>query len=227
MKVLGIDTTTRYLSLAIVKGDKTIARYHEDAGLTHSSRLILKMDALLKRSSLSLDDLDGIAISIGPGSFTGLRIGVAAVKAVGLVKGMPIVGVPTLDIIAFKYGKVNGYLMPLLDARKRKVYAALYESNGTDIYRRSDYMLADIDSILSGIEQKTLVFGDGLISYKDYIKNKCNLVDFAYNNNWYPEAQDCARLGQDMLKKNKDDDVDKLVPMYLHPKECNVKGFIY
>ena len=221
-------------------------------GLNHCSLLIPTIDKVLNKCNIGLKEIDLIALSIGPGSFTGLRIGVSTAKAFSLATKIPVIGVPTLDAIAYCHceesrngrptcpPKLNAeaiqrrrkqsqkvddykYLAPLLDAKKSMMYFAIYESDMGEFKRLTDYLLADIDSVLNKIKGPTLFFGDGVQLYGKYIQEKNPLVKLYHGDDWYPNAEAVARLGFGKYSKGQRDNVDKLVPMYLHPKECNVR----
>ncbi len=251
MKILAFDTSSKFLSVAVLDEEELLSNFHKDIGMNHSSQLIPTIDKALKRAHLELKNIDAIALSIGPGSFTGLRIGVSTAKALTLVTGIPVTGVATLDVIAYNYVNTDlsseakhdkylakednhrlktddhRYLAPLLDAKKNKVYSAIYESDLGDIRRISDYLLLDVDSLLEKLKGPTLFFGDGLSLYGEYMAKNCPLVKFSKNTNWYPRAEIVGKLGLERIRKGYREDIDKLVPMYLHPKECNVRGFKY
>lgn len=165
MKLLAIDTSTDFLSLAIMDKDKMIGRLHREAARNHSRLLVPMIDRMLKKAKLGLKDIDGFCISIGPGSFTGLRIGVATVKGLAYSLKKRIIVVPTLDAIAENAKGFNGVIVPVLDARKNKVYAAIYKSDGAQIKRISKYLLVPAADLLKKIRKtkdKILFLGDGM-----------------------------------------------------------------
>ncbi|RKY01883.1 tRNA (adenosine(37)-N6)-threonylcarbamoyltransferase complex dimerization subunit type 1 TsaB, partial [Candidatus Poribacteria bacterium] len=126
MRVLGIDTSTTTGSIGLIDGDKVVAEHVLDVMETHSSRLMPAIDQMLKKAGLSIWDVDLIAVSKGPGSFTGLRVGVATAKGLAYALRKPIVGVPSLDVLAFGVKFFDGLICPLLDARRGEVYGAIY-----------------------------------------------------------------------------------------------------
>jgi len=227
MKILAFDTTTKYLTVAVKDGEKILSHIHKDMGMNHSALLVSTIDSMLKEAQLELKDLDAIALSIGPGSFTGLRIGVSTAKALSLAAEIKVVSVPTLDVIAYNYIGKSEYIAPILDAKKKRVYSAFYRSLEGSIKKISDYLLTDIDSLLSSLHQPTLFFGDGLSIYKDYMKSKSKFVKISSEADWYPRGEIVAKLGMEKLEKGTKENIDSLAPMYLHPKECNVRGFKY
>ncbi|MFH1791688.1 MAG: tRNA (adenosine(37)-N6)-threonylcarbamoyltransferase complex dimerization subunit type 1 TsaB [Candidatus Omnitrophota bacterium] len=226
MKVLGFDTTTKFLAAALTDGGNVISRVHDEVNMGHSSLLIPVIDGMLKKSGMSLKDLGGIAVSIGPGSFTGLRIAVAACKAFGLAAGIPVVTVPTLDVIAYNYRHEGGYIAPVIDAKKRRVYSAFYRCAGGGMEKISDDLLTDVDGFLALVKHPTAVFGDGADLYGGRMKEN-GKITVSGNGDWYPRGETVARMGLAKLESGIAEDIDKIEPAYIYPKECNVIGFKY
>lgn len=215
MNLLAIDTSTEYLSLAVMRNGKIAAKMHKKAAMAHSSLLVPMIAKVLKKAKLILKDLDGFAISIGPGSFTGLRIGVATVKGLAMALDRPIVTVPTLDVIAENIKGFRGTICPVLDARKKKVYACLYRSDGENIKRASKYLLiptADLEKRLEKVRGDILFLGDAIEAGKEP------------NPGWHPRAEVVAALGAEMFKKRRFVKAEELEPMYLYSRECDITG---
>ena len=229
MTILAIDTSTDYLSLAIMRGDRIIARFHRKSHMRHSSILVPMIDRLLKKARLKLKAIDCFAISAGPGSFTGLRIGVTTIKGFSYALNKPIVAVPTLDVIANNAKKFKGVICPVLDARKNKVYACFYRSDGEEIKRISKYLLLPVNELEEKAAKydKIVFLGDaaGLIdrsferSYSSRSQDQTRL-----RRVWYPKADVVARLGAEYYKKRKFTAAEDLEPMYLYSRECDIKG---
>ena len=228
MKILSIDTSTDYLSIAITDGAKVLARYHRPSHRNHSRLLITVIAKLIKKSGLiqsrgmnsdpgsELLSIDGFCVSIGPGSFTGLRIGVVTVKGLAYALNKPVVTVPTLDVIARNAKGFKGIVVPVIDAKKSKVYACLYRSDGVTFKKISKYLLISAESLLkmTGIYDKVLFLGDGvrLVGREETIKN------------WHPRADVASGLAAESFKKKKFVSPEKLEPMYIYSMECDIKG---
>lgn len=223
MKLLAIDTSTKFLNIAVIKDEAALASFKDTGDLRHSDLIIPAIDGALKKCGFGLRDIDAIALSIGPGSFTGLRIGVATAKAINLALGIPIVSVPTLDAIAHNFmDEKEKILCPLLDAKKNKVYACLYAVKESKLDRLTDYILQEASSFINGVNRPTLVFGDGAALYGDYCeKNKFIEVS---QKEWFPKAETVAKIGLAKAERSKFDNADRLVPMYLHSQYCQIKG---
>ena len=127
MKILGLDSSGLVASAAVVEEDVTIAEYTVNYKKTHSQTLIPMLDEIKRMTELDLHTLDAIAIASGPGSFTGLRIGSATAKGLGLALDIPIIPVPTVDALAYNFYGCSALVCPLMDARRNQVYTGLYE----------------------------------------------------------------------------------------------------
>src|SRR5262245_4578017 len=140
MRVLAVETSTLAGGAALLDGGLVVGEYTLDVSLTHSERLMGAVDRLLSDAGWTVRDLEGLAVSVGPGSFTGLRIGLSTVKGLALALTIPIAAVPTLDALATLLPFAALPVCPVLDARKREVYASLYRWNGTGMRREWDYL---------------------------------------------------------------------------------------
>ena len=219
MKILAIDTSTDYLSLAILKDEKIIARFHKKAGMRHSILLVPTIDKLLKKVKLKVKDIDSFAISVGPGSFTGLRIGVTVVKGLAFALKKPVVAVPTLDVIANNVSGFSGVICPVLDARKNKVYACLYKSDGKTIKKISKYLLLPLHELLKETSKYDKVLFLGNVICKPGLQ-----INLQAGLDWHPRAEIAARLGAEYFKKRKFVKAENLEPLYIYSRECDIKG---
>ena len=140
MRVLAVETSTLAGGVALVDGDRLVAEYVLDVSVTHSERLLATVDRVLADARWTPRDLEGLAVSIGPGSFTGLRIGVSTVKGLALALGLPVAAVPTLDAMAAAVPWTALPVCPVLDARRGEVYASLYRRDGDGLRREWDYL---------------------------------------------------------------------------------------
>ena len=222
MIILAIDTSSEFLSIAVTNDEKEIASYHRRAHMRHSARLIPVIDKVLKDSRLKISKVDGFAISIGPGSFTGLRIGVTTVKMLAFALNKPVVSVPTLDVIAENARDFTGTVCPTIDAKKNKVYVSLYRSDGEGLKRTSRYLLIEPHGLVKKIKKKTLFLGDGAEVYKDVI-GQAKGAKF-YKRAWHPRASIVARLALEKFRKKRYSNVFDLVPAYIYSKECDIRG---
>ncbi len=133
-KILGIDAAGKGLSLAVAEGDKLLASACLNVGLTHSQRLLPVLAAMLDAAALTIQDIDLIAVTNGPGSFTGLRIGLATAKGLAEGRGIKLLPVSTLEAEAYAVRHMGAYICPVLDARRNEVYTALYTPEGAEVW---------------------------------------------------------------------------------------------
>ncbi|MBQ3199599.1 MAG: tRNA (adenosine(37)-N6)-threonylcarbamoyltransferase complex dimerization subunit type 1 TsaB [Firmicutes bacterium] len=143
-KILSVDAAGKGLSLAVVEGDRLIASCCLNVGLTHSERLLPMLQALLGGAGLTLADMDLVAVTNGPGSFTGLRIGLATAKGLAEGQGLPLLPVGTLEAEAYAVRQMGAFICPVLDARRNEVYTALYAPDGAEIWPPMALSLSDL-----------------------------------------------------------------------------------
>ncbi|MBF0493945.1 MAG: tRNA (adenosine(37)-N6)-threonylcarbamoyltransferase complex dimerization subunit type 1 TsaB [Candidatus Omnitrophica bacterium] len=224
MKTLAFDTSTKFLTIALFDGDRVVSEYHRDEGVRHSEILVPTVKQCLNEADWTLSEIGLIALGVGPGSFTGLRVGVATVKAFATAnKNMKIAAVPTMDGIARRYEPGAGTRLgvALLDARKGKVYACLYDYSGGAPVNRSGCLLVELDKYLSELKDETVFFGDAVEKNGDIFK-KYPLAKVVKDLDWYPRAVDIGRLGIALAKDGKTVTPGELDPIYLHARDCNV-----
>lgn len=225
MKLLAIDTSSKYLSLAVSDGLDIILQGNYLLDRKHSNLLIPKIDALLKRVKLDINDINGFILGLGPGSFTGLRIGVSTVKGFGISTGKPCIGVPSIDAIAMNKIKINGYdyIVPIIDAKRGQVYSCIYRIKEEQVIRESGYLLLPIEELMEKIRHKAVFTGDGIGLYREKILALNNDIEFLDEKYWYPKAGSLIKLGYKKIKDNKKQDLSKLEPLYIYPKDCQVR----
>ena len=224
MNILAIDTSTDYLSLAILKDDRPAAKFHKKADRRHSILLVPMIGKLVKKAKLNIGKIDCFAISVGPGSFTGLRIGVTVVKGLAYALKKKIVAVPTLDVIADNAKSFKGVICPVLDARKNKVYACIYRSDGKTIKRLSKYLLLPVADLLKKVEamrHNVLFLGDAI---SQIFAGDIERAPKFRGKDWHPKAEVVAKLGAEYFKNKKFVKAKDLEPLYLYSHECDITG---
>ena len=153
MKILGIDTSTPIGSVALIDGESLVAEHTLNIMKAHSSRLMPAIDTVLKWGDITADELDGCAVGIGPGSFTGIRIGIATIKSLCYALDKPIIGVSTLEAIAYNLRWTEGLICPILDARRNESYGAIFRG-GDEWQRLTDDWCLPIEAVLAEIETR-------------------------------------------------------------------------
>jgi len=220
MKILAFDTSTKYLSIALVEDGRVAARFHEDMGIRHSEVLAPKIGELAGEAGWKIGDIGLISAGIGPGSFTGLRIGVATAKGIAAVTGCRVIGIPSMDAMLSEVPESVRSFAPLLDARKEKVYSSIYETSEGRRKKIRGPELVTIDRLLSELGEKVVFFGDGIDRYRETIE-KCPFAEINDDIDWYPRAEEIARLGVERSKGETVDPAD-LEPLYLYSRECSI-----
>ena len=223
MKILGIDSSALVASVAVVEDGITKAEYTINNKKTHSQTLLPMLDDISRMLEEDLSDVDAIAISAGPGSFTGLRIGSAAVKGLAQAWGKPIVPVPTVDGLAYNLWGHDRLVCPLMDARRNQTYTGLYEFavNGTDyamkpVVEQCAVMLDDIIEKINEIGKPVTFLGDGVPVFKAQLEEKCK-VDYAFAPAFAnrQRAAVVATLGEIYFKEGKTENATEHAPEYL------------
>ena len=164
MRILALDTSGKTASCAVLSDGVLFAENFLGSGLTHSQTIMPMMLAMLSGLKMSLKDIDAFAVSIGPGSFTGIRIGISAVKGMSMATGKPCAGVSTLYALAAGVAPVHGYISPALDARRNQVYTSLFQCEGKVMRRICDdeaISALELESRLSSLDGPVLIAGDG------------------------------------------------------------------
>jgi len=225
MKVLGIDTSTSCGSVGLIDDESIISEYLLNIPVTHSERLLGAIGLILKEARFAVGDLDGWALSLGPGSFTGLRIGVSTVKGLALASRKPVAGVSTLDVLAYQISSTPYLICPILDARKGEVYTAFYRyGEGNDLKRQSVYQAIKPEELVGKIQERTIFIGDGVRTYGDYLRNfLSSLALFPPNQLNVPHGSGVAKLGLELLRKGEHLDLATFTPLYVRPSEAEIK----
>ncbi len=225
MNILAIDTSSKYFSLVIARDDKILIRFFEPLARELSAKLVPIIDGSLKKAGLALEDIDYFGAGLGPGSFTALRIGLAAMKGLVFPLNKPIAGVPSLDILAGSV-KEDGIICPVVDARRGLLYCAVYRFKKGRLSRKSRYLLIPIKDLLARLDtgSKTVFLGDGVPLYRqDIEKSLGGKAEFSKEEAWYPLPENLLACVREKIRQGKLTDSYKLVPLYLYPKECQVE----
>ena len=180
--LLALETTGICGSVALVADGFCLGEFSLQTKVTHSRRLLGSVDWLLEQAQCDWHSVSGIAVSLGPGSFTGIRIGLSTAKGLAMATGKPLLGVSTLDALAGQFAHLDKPLCVVLDARKKEVYAAFYECLADGSVRRtSNYLVMPPEQLAARISVPTVMAGDGAVLYRDLfvtlLADKALLVD--------------------------------------------------
>lgn len=224
MKVLALETATMAGSITVLDDTEgLIGEVRINVKIAHAERLMSSIDWLLKTSSIPVKDIDAFAVSIGPGSFTGLRIGLSTAKGFCYSTKKPIVPVPTLDAFARTLPFCSYLICPMLDARKNEVYTALYSwENGSCRKIISETAINPAD-FLKGIKRQTIFMGEGARIYEKLITDtlKHNAV-FAPLSKMVPSASSVGEIAIEKLKDGIFADPVSLTPFYIRKSEAEI-----
>ncbi len=232
MKILGIDSSGLVAGVAVVEDDILLGEYTTNYKKTHSQTLLPMLDELKKMIELDLDSIDAIAISKGPGSFTGLRIGAATAKGLGLALKKPLVEVPTLAGMAYQLFACDSLICPIMDARRNQVYTGIYRFETKDCQGEAKRSLSEtkeqcaidirelIDE-LNGMGQSVVFLGDGVAVYEKTIREFCKVpYTFAPAGMNYQRAASVATLGAIYFAEGKSIDAALHQPEYLRKSQA-------
>ncbi len=225
MRVLGIETATMVGSVAVVDQVDVVASYLWNIKSAHSEHLMVAIEQILADASLSLRELDGIAVSIGPGSFTGLRIGLGTAKGLCYATGLPLVAVPTLDALASRLAFCKYQVCPMLDAKRGEVYASVYQVADGEVRRLRSPEAVSPGLLLKRISQPTVFSGKGAIVYRENIlKILGGKAYFAPPDLNYPDAAAVAKVGLSAIQRGEEAELFSLEPLYLRKPDAKISG---
>jgi tRNA threonylcarbamoyladenosine biosynthesis protein TsaB len=217
MRVLAVETSTLAGGVALLDGDRMVGEYRLDVGITHSERVMAAVDRVLGDARWPLAELQGLAVAVGPGSFTGLRIGLSTVKGLAFALSLPVAAVPTLDALAASLPFAVLPVCPVLDARKGEVYTSLYRWDGRAMRREWEYLALAPAELARRLEEPVIVLGDG-----------AHLIDSSHARlapppSRWPSPAWVGHLGLQRLRRGDTAAAAALVPIYLRPSEAELK----
>jgi tRNA threonylcarbamoyladenosine biosynthesis protein TsaB len=205
MIILAIDSSGLVASVAVAEDDILRGEYTVNFKKTHSQTLLPMLAEVTKMIELDMNTIDAIAVSGGPGSFTGLRIGSATAKGIGLALDKPLVHVPTVDALAYNLWGTNRLVCPLMDARRQQVYTGLYEFSDGELQTIEPQCAIGIDEIVqkvNALNREVIFLGDGVEVSADYIRDNCTVpFCFAPSHMNRQKASSVAALGMKLYKQ--------------------------
>jgi len=244
MKILGIDTTTKVLCLGLYV-DGEFYEYNLEVGRSLSELLAPTIRRVVSAIGLKIADIDYFACGLGPGSFTGMRIGVATIKGLSIVRNKPVIGISSLDILAKNAGPAERLIVTALDARRGLIYCSSYKYETGFLKRKSGYLLLSLDEFLRKFSAKPIVLGDAISLYGDKISAAIKGAVLLDKDYWALQAHNLMELA--LIKINSKQFTPLKVrtkgaaatsgdllltgftsalnvkPIYLYPKECQIK----
>ncbi len=219
MKILGVESSAKSMSAAVLEDGKVVSEDFLNTGLTHSQTLMLAVDNVLKKSKFSINDMDFLAVSEGPGSFTGVRIGVSAIKGMCFTENKKSIGVSTLEVIAKPLENTGVLAVSVMDARCMQVYCALFNCDEKLKRVTPDEALSieDLTERLKSENKKIVLIGDGAEICFNKMKDVIPNISISSENIRYQKASSVALIAYENIKNNESAAVDSslLVPKYL------------
>lgn len=227
MKILGIDTTTKVLSIGVYDGTK-VYEYNMDLGIKQATLLAPVIKRILDVLNWKIEGVDYFACGLGPGSFTGIRVGLATIKGFAWGLDLPIIGVETLDLLAANAKEESGIVVPIVDAKRNMVYACMYQIGINGLKKKSPYLLLTMDDLIKKIKSakykaKLIFLGDAIPLYKEKLIREFGEVLFLDKDCWYPKGHNIIEQALAKIKSKKISNAVNIKPIYLYPKECQIR----
>lgn len=224
MKILGLDSSGIVASAAVVEDDVLVAEYTVNYKKTHSQTLLPMLDEIAKMTELELESVDAIAVAAGPGSFTGLRIGSATAKGLGLALKKPLVAIPTVEGLAYNLYDTPGLICPIMDARRKQVYTGIYRFADHKLETVEDQMAVPAEEIITRLNeygQPVTFLGDGVPVFRDLIAEKLEVpCSFAPAHVNRQRAAAVAALGLIYYREGRTETAMEHVPDYLRVSQA-------
>lgn len=234
MMTIGIETSGQVGSVAVCEDDRVLGERYFEKGMRHGRELLPSLEAMFQELGWSTEGVGLIAVSQGPGSYTGLRVGITCAKTLAYALKKPLVPVPTLDVLAENAPPGDVAICPILDARRSQVYACIYKPGGGGApgyekeaplslsrHKASNYLVIAPKELVNILPRPVLVFGDGAFLYKDVFLQEG--IIFGSEEMGIPAARIVAQLGLEAFKRGISCDPVQLQPLYLRKSEAEEK----
>ncbi len=218
MRILAFETSAKAAGVALLDGGKLLGESYQNAGLTHSQTLLAMAQDLLKACALEPGQVEAVAVAAGPGSFTGVRIGMAAAKGFAWGAELPCYGVSTLEAMALSFGAWQGYVCPVMDARRGQVYNALFRvdcGNCTRLREDRAISLEDLGKDIQNLDDTIFLVGDGSILCYNTLSEKIPALVLPAEHRMHQRASGVALAAADRIAKGLPGDGASLTPNYL------------
>ena len=220
MRLLFVDTCGAMAGLAVADGGRILAESNLILDRRMSARLLAVIQSLLTETGMTATDLDGIGVACGPGSFTGVRIGMATVKGIALAAALPVAGVSSLALLAANLPYARHNVCALMDARKQEVYAGIFRCESTPVAISPELVLPP-GLLLERIVEPTIFVGDGATAYRELIADRCgDLATFVSCSSNYPRGACGISLAREAFLEGKGLTPDQLESVYIRASEA-------
>ena len=224
MKILAIDTSSIVATVALMEGDKLMAEYILNNKKNHSEHLMPIIEEVMKSCELSPKDIDVYAVALGPGSFTGLRIGIATIKSMAQALDKPIIGISSLEALAYNLIYSKDIICPIIDAQRDMVYTGLFKWDGLEFIRLKEDRVIPIEELIQELklECENIVFlGDAVDKFKSFIlENLDERAIFAPGIVKLPRASSIGELARQRAEKGEFQDFKDILPIYMRKSQA-------
>ena len=217
MIVLSMDSSSLVTTVALLKDEHLLGEFTLNFKREHSVILMEKIEMLLNDCNIDISEVDGFVVSKGPGSFTGLRIGMATVKGLSMGSNKPYLSISSLDALAYSLINFDGIICPIMDALRDSVFTCMYKSSNGELSKIIGYSALSLDELVEILQEKdeSVIFtGDGVYKYKEYLLEKLPNAKFAPNHLSVVKASALGELGMELLRQGQCDDINSS-PLYL------------
>ena len=228
--VLGIDSSSIVATIAVLNEEKLLSEYIVNNKKTHSEKMMVVLKQVLEDSGITINDIDVVAVAKGPGSFTGIRIGMACAQGIAHALNKPMVGVNTLDGLAYNFIGTGDFLCPMMDAQRQEVYTSLYRFEDDEMKRFWDYKLVNVDTLLKellALGKKVIALGDGLPLLKQSLENNNDLtaenIVPAHPVFSMPRASSIAAVALREYTRGNSQDCFSIKPFYIRKSNAEEK----
>lgn len=219
MKILAIDTSSKVCSVALLENSEVIDELNLDDGKTHSENLMPLIDEILNKNNINIKQIEMLACCVGPGSFTGIRIGVATIKPIAEVLNIKIASITSLETLSrnVELGNTLDTIVSLIDARNNQVYAGIFDR---EFNKKEEYIADDINAVIEVLKKykNIICIGDGAILHQDLLKENLSDVKFASKN--VQAAHNVGKMGYKKFIENKLMTADEIIPIYLRKSQA-------
>ena len=222
MLILGIETATQQVSVALGGHEGVIGLVEIARGRRHAETLVPAIDFLCSQADIGLDEIGLVAVDIGPGLFTGMRVGLATAKALAQALRVPMIGISSLDLLAFPHRRSDRVVVPVVDARKGEVFYAMYRQVPGGLQQVAPPQAAPVDELIADLlarSQETLCVGDGALRYRNEIRDgyHCEFADEAH-----PSAAPLVQLAHARALREEWSNPSEIQPLYLRPPDAQI-----
>lgn len=226
MKVLGIDTSGYVNLIGVIDGERIVADFTLEASSDSLKKIISNIDFALRNTNLTLEDVQGFGVGLGPGSWTGVRVGVTVSKILAYTTNKPICGVSTLEVLAYNARNIPALVCPVINAGRDTIYAAFYRAKNGTIAKVSEYYVGGVQKLLEMVKEPTVFIGSGAQFHRKLIIQTLGSlnIDVGVIED-IQRGSALALLAAKRLERGQDDDVLSLKPLYL--KESTAQAFIH